>query len=167
MTPHSPNNHEPRPCWPAGRQTKIGVIGAGEIGLRTAIEFAERGHHVVCAAEDPERAMTAGLAERARHSARTGRLRFTSSSADVARHGQVIVMADVTHWKESALFETAVEVAQNLTGPTIIVDRSTASAALADQVAQLLVCNSEHEIVVVSEPQSGRRALRVVFGPTA
>lgn len=166
MPPHSPNNRECRSRLPAGRATKIGVIGAGDLGLSTALELAARGYYVVCA-DDLER-VAAGRLERARRKIAAGRLRFTCSSADAARHGDVIFMAlsggdnDAT----ARLLHAAVEVAQNLSGPAVIVDKSADSPAVADRVAQLLAHNSEHEIVVVSNPQPARRALRVFFGPT-
>jgi UDPglucose 6-dehydrogenase len=169
MPPHSPNNHECRSRWPAGRRTRIGVIGAGELGLRTALEFAERGHQVVCADDSELLEAAAGRSERARRNIGAGRLRFTSSSADVARHGEVIFMAFAPSEGErdeaqtARLFDAAVELAQNLTGPAVIIDKSTASSAIADRVADLMARNSDHEIVVVSDPQPSRRALRVFF----
>ena len=172
MPPHSPNNHECRPRWPAGRRTRIGVIGAGELGLSTALDFAKRGYHVLCADDSERVAAAAGRCERALPSIGAGLLRFTSSSADVARHGEVIFIAvgmsaedgeDGDQDSTARLLDAAVEVAQNLIGPAVIVDKSTASPAVADQVADLMARNSDHEIVVVSDPQPTERALRVFF----
>lgn len=59
------------------------------------------------------------------------------------------------------LFDAAVEVAQSLSGPAVIVDQCTASPVIADRVARLMARNSSHELVVVSQPP--RRALRVFF----
>jgi UDPglucose 6-dehydrogenase len=169
MPPHSPNKHESRSRWPAGRRTRIGVIGAGELGLSTALELAKRGYHVLCADDSERVAAAAGRCERALPSSGAGLLRFTDSSADVARHGEVIFIAmgtsaeaDGDHGDDdptARLLDAAVEVAQNLTGPAVIVDKSTASPAVAEEVADLMARNSDHEIVVVSEP----RALRVFF----
>jgi UDPglucose 6-dehydrogenase len=156
MLPHSPNNHEPRPAWPPGRSTRIGVIGAGQLGLLTAIEFADRGHHVVWADDAAEQISAAPeLAARVQRNAAAGRLRCTCSRAAAARHGEVIVMAVAS----PQLLAAAVEVAQNLTGPAVIVDRGTDSAATADRVARLLAHNAIHDIALVSG-SSTRRALR-------
>src|SRR5690606_41129039 len=62
MHPHSPNIHESRPRWSRGRSTRIGVIGAGELGLSMAIVLAERGHQVVLAGCDVEQAGSRQLA---------------------------------------------------------------------------------------------------------
>lgn len=140
------------------------------MGLRTALELAERGFQVVCADDCEQVAAAAEQSDRAQRSIGAGRLRFTRSSADAARHGEVIFMAvgasadDDSVEHTARLMDAAVEVAQNLSGPAVIVDKSTASPALADQIAQLMAHNSEHEIVVVSNPQPSRRSLRVFFG---
>lgn len=171
MPPHSPNKHESRSRWPAGRRTRIGVIGAGELGLSTALELAKRGYHVLCADDSERVAAAANRCEPLSNSSGAGLLRFTDSSADVARHGEVIFIAmgmsadeaDCDHGdgdSTTRLLDAAVELAQNLTGPAVIVDKSTASPAVAEEVADLMARNSDHEIVVVSDPQP---TLRVFF----
>lgn len=157
MHPHSPNNYESRSRWPREQSTKVGVIGAGELGLRLALEFAERGHQVVCADYRGDRIApppNSALAERLRRNVRVGRLRFTSSSAAAARHGQVVVMAVETRADgaedQAALLDAVVEAAQSLSGPALIVDESTNSAASAAHVARLLSGIAKHEIVLAS-----------------
>ncbi len=175
MPLHAPSNHTTRPAWTTAKPTKIGVIGAGAVGLQTAVEFARRGHEVVCADIGSERGPeSATLADDVRRNTRTGCLRFTSSSADAARHGGVIVMAvaprspdaesyDGEDHEEACLSAAAVEVARNLSGPTVIVDKTTTSEATADRIARLMARHSNHEIVVVSGSQAAREqpAIRV------
>jgi len=120
-----------------------------------AIVLAERGHQVVLAGCDVEQAGSRQLAARARRSARTGRLRFTPSRAAAARHGHVVVMAVATQPDRgdedriSTLLEAAVEIARNLSGPTVIVDQSSESDAAAAQIARAMIGSSNHAIVVV------------------
>lgn len=170
MPPHSLNNHTTRPCWDAGRTTRIGVIGAGELGLRTAVEFAERGFEVVCADLGAELPASDALAESVERSRRSGRLRLTPSSADAARHGQVIVMAICppagsggARSTARELSEAATEVARNLAGPAVVIDKTSTSEASADWIARLMARHSNHEIVVISGSQtsSRRNAVRV------
>jgi UDPglucose 6-dehydrogenase len=131
--------------------------------LRTAVEFAERGHHVVWADDDADRIVsTPELAARVQRNARIGRLRCTCSRAAAARHGEVIIMAVASPQSLIA----AVEVAQNLTGPAVIVDRSADSAETADRVARLLAHNTSHDVAVVSG-SSIRRALRTFLRASA
>ncbi len=164
MPPHSLNSHTTQPSWACGQRSKIAIIGAGELGLRAAVEFADRGYEVVCADVEGEpvceRAALDELGEGVRRHARAGRLRLTSSSAEAARHGQVVVFAAQREGLEG-LTAAAVRVAQNLSGPTVIVDRTTLSEAAADRLARLLARHSEHEIVVVSRSLDEQPAVRV------
>ena len=170
MPPHSLNSHMTRPSWASAQRTKIAIIGAGELGLRTAVEFADRGYQVVCASvvgESPGE--SAANDDGVRRHTRAGRLRLTNSSADAARHGQVVIMAfgpqpdgalpdDVEY---ASLASTAAEVAQNLAGPTVIVDKTTVSETTADRIARLMARHSEHEIVVISQAAEEQPAVRV------
>ena len=49
----------------------------------------------------------------------------------------------------STLLEAAVEIARNLSGPTVIVDQSSESDAAAAQIARAMIGSSNHAIVVV------------------
>lgn len=171
MYPHTPNRQEIRSRWCRDHDTRIGVIGAGELGLVTAIELADRGYQVVCANAEA-RSPSSELTERARRHARSGRLRFTSSRAAAARHGHIIIMAVATQPAAAgddpaaSLLSAAVEVAQNLSGPAVIVDRSAVSDAVAARIARVMVGAANHEIVVVrgtpnSEPGARRARSRL------
>jgi UDP-glucose 6-dehydrogenase len=136
------------------------VIGADELGLRLALEFAERGCEVICADHRADRSLSplaADLNDRLRRSARSGRLRFTRSSAVAARHGQVVVMAVGPRADGDALLEV-MEVARNLSGPAVIVDESTDSALSAARFARVFANHAQHDVVVVRGQVGARKA---------
>ena len=79
---------------------RVTVIGAGHVGLVTAVCLAKLGHEVVADDDDAAkmellRQGTAwfyepGLEELLREALTAGRLRFTSDKAEAVRHGEVI-----------------------------------------------------------------------------
>ena len=82
---------------------RVAVIGAGRVGLVTAACLAEKGHHVVCADVDEERARAigeglvsiheAGLEELVRRTARGGRLRGTTDVRAAVRESEISLLA--------------------------------------------------------------------------
>ena len=76
--------------------SKVAIIGAGYVGLTTAVCFAHLGHEVICADIDPERVdrlqrgevpiVEAGLEAMMAEGLRNGRLRFVLG-AEVAAEG--------------------------------------------------------------------------------
>ena len=130
---------------------RVSVVGAGYLGTTHAVSMAQLGHDVV--AMDIEREKIAmlsecelpffepGLAELLRKSMEAGRLRFTTSYDDVAEADVHFVCVGTPQLPGSfnadlRPVETAfTELARRVTGPTIIVGKSTVPVGTALRMA--------------------------------
>jgi UDPglucose 6-dehydrogenase len=82
---------------------RIGVVGAGHVGLVTAACFARLGHTVVCADNDTDKIcrlkklempfFESGLEDLVKGAVRKSRLLFTSSVAELAKKSEIIFIA--------------------------------------------------------------------------
>ena len=149
---------------------KVSVIGTGYVGLVAAAGFADHGNDVLCADinEDKIAALRRGeipiyepgldaLVER---NVAAKRLRFTTSNAEAARHGAVIVLAVGTPTRDhgggadlSYMFAAATEVAEHLDHPAIVVNKSTVPVGTAERVARLMGERTSYTITVASNPE--------------
>ncbi|MCB9751836.1 MAG: UDP-glucose/GDP-mannose dehydrogenase family protein [Myxococcales bacterium] len=149
---------------------KVSVIGTGYVGLVAAAGFADHGNDVLCADinEDKIEALRRGeipiyepgldaLVER---NVAAGRLRFTTSNAEAARHGRVIVLAVGTPTRDhgggadlSYMFAAATEVAEHLDHPVIVVNKSTVPVGTAERVARLMGEHTSQPVTVASNPE--------------
>jgi UDPglucose 6-dehydrogenase len=135
---------------------RVTVIGAGHVGLVTAVCLAKLGHEVVADDDDAAkmellRQGTAwfyepGLEELLRETLAAGRLRFTSDKAEAVRHGEVIFVCVGTPSRADgspnlAYVEVvAREVARNLPvgEPKLICEKSTVPVQTGERVAQVI-----------------------------
>src|SRR5690606_4953390 len=132
----SPTDRGARPRWPGPPTMKISVIGSESLGLLAAANFAARGHDVLCAgfgASDRPLVDRGGFAK----------VRFTGSRVVAARHGQLVFIAFGTPgagvgraWPLNDLLAAAIEVAENLQGPAIVINEGTVAPAAVGYVAQ-------------------------------
>ena len=150
---------------------KVSVIGTGYVGLVAAAAFAEHGNDVLCA--DIDEAKIAGL-ERGvipiyepgleplvTRNAAAGRLRFTTSNAAAAKHAEVVFLAVGTPTggtdgapKLDYLFQAARDVAANLDGFTVVVNKSTVPVGTAERVTRIISdVNPDAEFTVASNPE--------------
>ena len=149
---------------------KVSIIGTGYVGLVAAAVFADYGNDVVCADIDSGKIdalrrgeipiYEPGLDALVAHNVEAGRLRFTTQNAEAAAHGDVIFLAvgtppratdgaaDLTY-----LFQAAVDVAEHLTRPAVIVDKSTVPVGTAERVARLMAEHTRQPFVVASNPE--------------
>ena len=148
---------------------KVSVIGTGYVGLVAAACFAEHGNEVVCADIDASKIerlkqgeipiYEPGLEELVERNSKAGRLTFTTSNAEAARHGEVIFMAVGTPSAPdgsanlSYLFEAAADIAKHLDHPAIIVDKSTVPVGTAERVARIVREHTDQPVVVASNPE--------------
>src|SRR5207253_1834549 len=119
---------------------RIAVVGSGYVGLVASACFAELGHEVICIDNDKAKieALVRGevpIHEKslpellARH--RGGRLNFSGSLRDGVQHAEVVFIAVGTPPAEtgeadlSYVESVSREVASQLTGYTVIVEKST------------------------------------------
>jgi UDPglucose 6-dehydrogenase len=161
---------------------RVTVIGAGHVGLVTAVCLAKLGHEVVADDDDAAkvdllRQGTAwfyepGLEELLREALTAGRLRFTSDKAEAVRHGEVIFICVGTPPRQDgspnlALVEAvAREVARNLpVGESkLICEKSTVPVQTGEKVAQVIDREAPEGAVyeVASNPEFLREGSAVV-----
>lgn len=135
---------------------RVTVIGAGHVGLVTAVCLAKLGHEVVADDDDAAkmdllRQGTAwfyepGLEELLRETLTAGTLRFSSDKAEAVRHGEVIFICVGTPSRSDGspnlAFVEAVarEVARHLPvgEPKLICEKSTVPVQTGEKVSQVI-----------------------------
>jgi len=151
---------------------KVSVIGTGYVGLVAAAAFAEHGNHVVCADIDADKIAALergeipiyepGLEALVKRNVAEGRLSFTTSNPDAARHAEVLFMAVGTPTAGSDgapnmayLLGAAEQVAPHLEGFTVIVNKSTVPVGTAERVSRVVEDKLAPgaEYVVASNPE--------------
>ncbi|HJU87444.1 MAG TPA: UDP-glucose/GDP-mannose dehydrogenase family protein, partial [Gemmatimonadota bacterium] len=148
---------------------RVGVFGAGYVGLVTGTCFAEMGNDVVIRDVDEERIARLrrgripiyepGLEEVLQRNLEMGRLRFTTDPAEVVGFAEVVFVAVGTPAGEdgsadlSHVLAVAREIAQHADGPRIVVNKSTVPVGTGRKVREVLAESSPHEFLVVSNPE--------------
>jgi len=161
---------------------KITIIGTGYVGLTSGTCFAEVGHHVTCVDNNPEKIETLlrgevpiyepGLAELVKQNVAAGRLKFTTSTEEGVRDGDVVFIAVPTPPQPdgsvdlSFIEKVAREIAQCLTpelGYRVIVDKSTVPVKTGEKVAETVrrYAPDGVEFGVVSNPEFLREGCAV------
>ncbi|HUF00487.1 MAG TPA: UDP-glucose/GDP-mannose dehydrogenase family protein [Anaerolineales bacterium] len=133
---------------------QICVVGVGYVGLVTAACFADLGNHVVALDVDEKRVENLkkgimpiyepGLEELVKRNTKSGRLTFTTSYADAFTGVEFAFIAVGTpsgvdgnadlQYVDSA----ARSIAQNMTAPLIIINKSTVPIGTGDWVANIV-----------------------------
>lgn len=149
---------------------KISVSGAGYVGLTAAACLADLGNDVVVVDVSAARIRTLragrvpffepGLQEAIDRAVRAGRLSFTTSYRKAIPGVEYAFLAVGTPSKrngeadDSAIREAASAIARHLTGPVIVVNKSTVPIGTADLVARLMTRSQRgHTVTVVSNPE--------------
>ena len=148
---------------------KIAVVGTGYVGLVVGACLAETGNEVVCVDVDEGKIRSLqrgripiyepGLDELVRRNRREKRLRFSTALSPAAGDAQVIFIAVGTPPHEDGLADVqtvlavARDVAQAVTGDTVIVLKSTVPVGTAERVAALITSETVHRCSVVSNPE--------------
>ncbi|MGZ8336710.1 MAG: UDP-glucose dehydrogenase family protein [Allosphingosinicella sp.] len=149
----------------------IAIIGTGYVGLVSGACFSDFGHEVVCVDKD-ERKIEAlhqgvmpiyepGLGQLVVRNAVSGRLRFTTDLASAVDGADAIFIAVGTpsrrgdgHADLSYVHSAAHEIAQTLTGPVVIVTKSTVPVGTGDEVERIVrEAAPDRETWVVSNPE--------------
>src|ERR1041385_9037226 len=150
---------------------QICVIGVGYVGLVTAACFADLGNRVCALDVDEKRVENLkkaimpiyepGLEELVKRNTKAGRLTFTNSYADALQGAEFAFIAVGTpsgvdgnadlKYVESA----AKSIAQNMTAPLIIINKSTVPIGTGDWVADIVrkAQPKPMEFAVVSCPE--------------
>ena len=156
----------------------IAIVGSGYVGLVAAACFAELGHQVVCVDNDREKlaALQSGetpIHEKflpellARH--RGERLTFSASLAEAVRRCDVIFIAVGTPAGQdgscdlSYVESVSCEIARNLDGPKLVVEKSTVPVCTSDWIRKVMLLNGvpEGSFEVASNPEFLREGTAV------
>ncbi|MDT0574627.1 UDP-glucose/GDP-mannose dehydrogenase family protein [Croceicoccus sp. F390] len=150
---------------------KIAVVGAGYVGLVSGACFADFGHEVVCIDNDPARIdrlhdgvmpiYEPGLAELVASNVAAKRLSFSTDLAASIADARAIFIAVGTpsrrgdgHADLSFVYAVAREIGANLTGPAVIVTKSTVPVGTGDEVERILAeAGVTSQFSVVSNPE--------------
>ena len=150
---------------------KVCIIGTGYVGLVTGATLAELGNQVICVDNNEEKVAMLnrdeipiyepGLKEIVRSARQAGRISFITSIADGVKASDIIFIAVSTPPKAdgsadlSMVAAVAREVAENLNGYKVVVDKSTVPVKTGEKVAETIKIYSkgEGEFDVVSNPE--------------
>jgi UDPglucose 6-dehydrogenase len=150
---------------------KITMIGSGYVGLVSGACFSDFGHDVVCVDKDATKidALQAGrmpiyepgLDQLVATNVAAGRLTFTTDLATAVAGADAIFIAVGTpsrrgdgHADLTYVFEATKEIAAAVTGPTVVVTKSTVPVGTGDRVEEILrEERPDIDIAVVSNPE--------------
>jgi UDPglucose 6-dehydrogenase len=150
---------------------RITMIGSGYVGLVSGACFSDFGHDVVCVDKDEAKiaALKAGrmpiyepgLDQLVATNVAAGRLSFTTDlKAGVAGADAVFIAVGTPsrrgdgHADLTFVFDAAREIAAAITGPVVVVDKSTVPVGTGDKVEAILKeARPDVEIAVVSNPE--------------
>ena len=164
---------------------KVAIIGTGYVGLPTGVGLAELGNEVVCIDKDSQKIETLnsgvltlyedGLEELFKKNVKDGRIRFTTSMKEGVSDADVVMIAVGTPphpvTKEADMkyiHAAATELADYLTGYTVVATKSTVPVGTGDDVEALIAnTNPFAQFDVVSLPEFLREgfAIHDFFNP--
>lgn len=158
---------------------KIAIIGTGYVGLPSGVGFAELGNEVVCIDKDADKIESLqngkitlfeeGIDELFAKNTKSGRLRFTTSMKEGVEGADVVILAVGTPphpvTKEADLkyiYAAALELAEYLTGYTVVATKSTVPVGTGDDIETLISQkNPFADFDVVSLPEFLREGFAV------
>ena len=147
------------------------MIGSGYVGLVSGACFSDFGHDVICVDKDASKiaALEAGkmpifepgLDKLVETNVAAGRLSFTTDLKAAVSGADAVFIAVGTpsrrgdgHADLTYVFEATREIAEAITGPTVIVTKSTVPVGTGDKVEAILKdIVQDHEVAVVSNPE--------------
>ena len=153
---------------------KITVIGTGYVGLVSGTCLAEVGNDVLCVDVDESKIATLnaggipifepGLEAMVARNRAAGRLRFSTDTAEGARHGEIQFIAVGTPPDEDGsadltyVVQAARNIGRHMDGYRVIVDKSTVPVGTADKVRaavaeELAARGAKVDFSVVSNPE--------------
>ena len=150
---------------------RITMIGSGYVGLVSGACFSDFGHEVVCVDKDPAKidALVAGrmpiyepgLEQLVAGNVAAGRLSFsTDLGASIAGADAIFIAVGTPsrrgdgHADLSYVFAATEEIAAAITGPTVVVTKSTVPVGTGDRVEAILrEQRPDVDVQVVSNPE--------------
>ncbi|HEF4313277.1 TPA: UDP-glucose/GDP-mannose dehydrogenase family protein [Campylobacter jejuni] len=158
---------------------RIGIIGTGYVGLPTGVGLAELGNDVICIDREKSKidALNNGiltiyednLEELFHKNVKEGRLKFTTSMQEGIKDADLVIIAVGTPphpvTKEADMkyiHVAATELADYLTGYTVIATKSTVPVGMGDDIESLISKkNPNAEFDVLSLPEFLREGFAV------
>jgi UDPglucose 6-dehydrogenase len=150
---------------------RVAMIGSGYVGLVSGACFADFGHDVVCVDKD-ERKIAAllegrmpiyepGLDQLVANNVAAGRLRFTTDLTEGVKDADAVFIAVGTpsrrgdgHADLSYVYAAAQEIADAITGYTVVVTKSTVPVGTGDEVERIIrETKPGADFAVVSNPE--------------
>lgn len=149
----------------------IVMIGSGYVGLVSGACLADFGHRVVCVDKDAAKIeglragrmpiYEPGLAELVAANVSAGRLSFSTELAPAVAGADAVFIAVGTpgraadgHADLSYVYAAAAELADALTGPCVVITKSTVPVGTGDEVERIVRDRRpELEVAVVSNPE--------------
>jgi len=150
---------------------RIAIIGTGYVGLVSGACFSDFGHDVVCVDKDASKIdallkgvmpiFEPGLDQLVARNVAQGRLSFTTDLAEGVGGAEAIFIAVGTpsrrgdgHADLSYVYGAAQEIAEALTGPAVVVTKSTVPVGTGDEVERILrEVAPNAEVSVCSNPE--------------
>ncbi|NRA75324.1 MAG: UDP-glucose/GDP-mannose dehydrogenase family protein [Planctomycetes bacterium] len=148
---------------------RITVVGTGYVGLVTGTCFAESGNKVICVDREVAKIQQLqageipiyepGLEELVQRNCAAGRLSF-STDLDAAMNGAEIAFIAVGtpqgsdgNCDLSAVRAVSEEIGKAMTGPLVVVNKSTVPVGTFRLVHDIISAATSHEVHVVSNPE--------------
>src|SRR3978361_527155 len=150
---------------------RIAMVGTGYVGLVSGACFSDFGHDVICVDKDESKIealkqgvmpiFAPGLDRLVESNVRGGRLSFTTDlNAGVADADAVFIAVGTPsrrgdgHADLSYVYAAAKEIAQSLSGFTVVVTKSTVPVGTGDEVERIMrETNPTADVVVASNPE--------------
>lgn len=150
---------------------RISMIGTGYVGLVSGVCFSEFGMNVTCVDKDAGKIARLqngeipiyepGLDELLDRQIESGRISFTTDTAEAVKNADAVFIAVGTPSRRfgrdadlSYVYEAVRDVARNLSGYTVIVDKSTVPVGTAREVERIIrEENPAADFDVVSNPE--------------
>ncbi len=173
---------------------RIGMVGTGYVGLVSGTCFAEFGHKVICVDKDSDKIerlkrgevpiYEPGLEELLKRQIEAGRIEFTTDISEAVSNSKAVFIAVGTPSRRycrdadlSFVHNAAREIAQNLEGYTVVVNKSTVPVGTGREVEAIILEEApDADFNVASNPEFLRegaaiddfmRPDRVVVGTSA
>lgn len=158
---------------------KVGIIGTGYVGLPTGVGLAELGNQVTCIDREASKIdalregkitlFEAGLEELFHKNVKAGRIKFTTSMKEGVADADLVIIAVGTPphpvTKEADMkyiHAAATELAEYLTGYTVVATKSTVPVGTGDDIEALISKkNPFADFDVVSLPEFLREGFAV------
>ncbi len=158
---------------------KIGIVGTGYVGLPSGVGLASLGYDVICIDKDEAKIQALqngkvtlyeeGLEELFQKVTKNGKLKFTTSMKEGVCEADVVILAVGTpphpETKEADMryiYAAAEELAEYITGYTVVADKSTVPVGTGDAVESIIrKVNPQADFDVISLPEFLREGYAV------